>query len=1025
MGTPAGDAVTGGPAGELPLVGRETERATLTEAVSETLAGRGSTWVVEGPGGMGKTRLTRWLQEWAEKKGSRVLWGYALKEVNTPFFPFEQVFHALARTPSDRERIVLPSPLPSLVVLEEERPVRALQTATELSSDHAVMIVGRDRPSAVQLHWPALDPSARVLHFSREQGPDRLTGGDVDGLAERAKDHFEAHPGGVLAVTALDYLTTQVGFPSTLHLVEFLRDLAESKGGHVLLTLNPEAWEPKETALLESGGHVVRLGASRATEAAAGPGIESPTAVMIRYMDTLEREAPNRPLLLAIDDLQWADPSSLRAFQFLARNLRHVPVMLLATYRTDDTEGADAQKSSALKEVLLAMEHEGTVRRLPLGGISPQEALDLAGEVLGHAVSNRAHDEGIQDLMRRSQGNPYFLQETLRRMSEEGYVRREADRIELQFTPNAGGGASETIIPSSLRRLVARRLDRLSERERDVLRWAAVAGSQFDRSPLEGVVPPGDPSLEDVLGRLERQERLLDRLDPEHYSFGHPLVWEVTQFELPPEDRVRRSAVLATWWADRRPDELDTIARLYHDARMADPGKAWVRRAIDGAIQRSALEAVERYHGWLQDLLEAGRASTRERIDTGVSVLDAMSGFLGNSSEAVRIAKSLLALEPEEGQRDLLAAYVALNAWKTSPQDFSASAGRMLELLNRRDSLDLRTQGMLLIARSNQLAGDGRVSESERSAKLVLECGEAVPVWARVRMHYRMGIMQSRRGALEEARANLREALRISGSTGIPMLRGYCYSLEAFIAEEAGEVREHRHAIESAVAVVRATGAPLYLVISLIDSARGMIWEGMIDQAEPRIAELEKIAERFQIPHGLHAGVPQLRGLVALRRGRPEEAVALLEAALRWMEQTGDLELRFETQIYLGDALLACGGLERGGALADAILRETQEPDRYLAPFPHLIKGRVLAAKKDAEGSRRSFQEALEIAKTPSNLYNEAMVSRHLAAWEEAFGSPQRAVEYREEARKLFDRSGLLPDAWARAFPPSLQDPAR
>lgn len=1009
-------------AADVPLVGRERERAVLTGALREAKEGKGSTWIIQGPGGMGKTALVRWLQEYAEKSGFGAHWGFGLKEVSTPFFPIDQMFRSLNSASPTAVRPTLPSPLPTVVVFEEERPEAVFEEVLELTHGHPTLLIGRDRGAQLRERREGLDPSATVLRLSRDGASDSLHPADVEAVGRRAIEHLEHFPRGLVVLTGLEYLISQTEFPAVLRFLQFLRDAAEESGGHVFLSLNPRSLEPRQATLLMAEGEVVRT--TPTTGVGAPRPTDSPTSVMIWYLDTLERASSRVPLLLLIDDVQWTDPASLRAFQLLARNLRPLRVMLVATYRTDDVQAPDEQKERVLKEVLATAEKEGILNRMDLGGLDTEKALALASSLLGHPVEVATDEPGFQELMRRSEGNPYFLKESLRSLAEEGFVQRSGDHFLLHLgTAGPAAPSPRPVIPPTLQRLVQRRLERLAPAEREVLEWASVAGSVFDQSPLEGLLPSGPVPLTQIIGALEHREHLIEQQAPGRWSFGHPLVWEVTQLELAPEVRMKRAARLADWWAERRPDDLDTISRLYHEARLASQGEPWIRRALRHAIKSNALEAVERYHAWLQELLESRHASLEERVELGLQTLDAMSEAVGNSAEAVQIARGLLAMKPSQAQTRAVEAYLALNIWMIAPRESRSLSARALELSGPGSATDTRTQAVAMLASTNQYAGEGRFADAERLALQVVALGKGVPAWVLVRAHYRVGVMLSRRGAPEEAREQLRQAERWAETTGVPMLVAYCHNLACFIAEVNGEVREYRKAIEAALAVVRTAGAPIYLCLANLDMARAWVREGDLEKARLCLTELQKVAERFRLERSLRVSVPHLQAMISLRAGRAKEAVEPLESALQWMDEVGDREVQAELQLLLAEALLEVGELDRGSAMAQQVLEEAKELDRCNAPLPWLIQGRVLAARGDAAGARQKFEKAGEISLHPPNLLNQGFVATHLARWEEAFGDPSKVETLREQAKGFFDRSGVQPEAWARAYPPPVVRP--
>lgn len=964
---------------------------------------------------MGKTTLVRWLQEEAERGGFATFWGFGLKEVSTPFFPFQQMFRSLADPATHARSAPLPSPLPPVVIFEEERPSLVFQKVAPISGGHPTLVVGREREEQVREHGKGFDASTTFLRLSRGGGSGSLPPSDVDAIGHRARDHLERAVGSFVVLTGVEYLVSQSGFPSVLRLLEFLRDAAQECEGHVFLSLNPQSLEPRQAPLLEAEGEVVHALASGGTGPVSSS--ESAPAVMIRYLDSLEHESPRRPILLLVDDLQWADPTSLRAFQFLARNVRALRVMIVATYRTDDIRAPDEQKDRSLKEMLAATEQEGTLHRMPLRGLDVGEVIQLAGELFGRPTETAPGDPGMRELMARSEGNPYFLKESLRRLAEEGFVEPAGTHLVLRLQSGQDSPSRGPKVPPTLQRLVERRLEMLGAEERDVLAWAAVAGSLFDLAPLEGVIPPGPRPLATVLEGLSGRHHLVDSQGPGQWSFGHPLVWEVTLLTMGEEEHHRRAARLGEWWAARRPDDTPTVARLFHEAAEPSPGLPWTRSAILGAIRSQDLESVERFHDWHQDLLRKAGAGDARRAQEALEVVEQMCAHFGNSAEAVRILRALSTLEPGEELARARDDYLALNLVQTSPRE----AARLVEQGLRRSGPTVGVlplaRGVLGLAATVLAAVEGRFPESEKIATPVLASGEELPVWVKFRLLYYVGSAQTRRGLPDEARATLRVAWELAERSGYSLLMGYCRSLEAFIAETCGELGENRKSLEAAVEIARTALSPVYLCIALLNVGTSQVLQGDLPAAIASLSELRKQSEHFRVERARRVSVPHLEAYLAIHQGRPADALAPLESASRYVTEKGDVEILPELDLSLAEARLDAGLLDGARELLRSIRAREQHLQAYLRPRPFLLEGRVAGMLGDAAAARERFEAAREIARQPENLLNLGLVAVHLAAWEDAFGQSDRASALRKEAHDLFDRSGVFKEAWVRKRP--------
>jgi len=215
----------------------------------------------------------------------------------------------------------------------------------------------------------------------------------------------------------------------------------------------------------------------------------------------LRAAAEREPLVILLDDLHWADTSSLRLLAFVARELRDARVLVLGAYRPDDRpEGL----TETLAELARLPEHE----RIALTGLRRDEVAQLV------ARSGRSDPEPalVDAICARTDGNPFFIRELVRLLDAEGW---------------------RTAIPLAVQDVIARRLARLSAESRALLGVAAVIGRDFSVDLLERA---SGAAREQVIARLSEAERSREirphPTDPRSFRFVHALIQEVLAEEL-------------------------------------------------------------------------------------------------------------------------------------------------------------------------------------------------------------------------------------------------------------------------------------------------------------------------------------------------------------------------------------------------------------------------------------------------------------------------------------------------------------
>jgi tetratricopeptide (TPR) repeat protein len=1003
------------PPSAVPFVGREKERAVLSRALSSAKGEGGQTWLIEGPAGIGKTRLVRWLEEEAVKSGFRALWGYCLKESNMPFFPFQQIFrHSVSAAVAH----VKPVPyeardvLPLLTILEDERPHRLLEQAAVLSASHACCIVTRELPSKLREQLPYLSPGACILQLTKGgEGEDSLSPGHVDAIGERLSQHLKSSQGAVVALAGLDYLVSQNGFQPVLRLVQFLREEAQRAEAHVILSVNPAALEKRELALLEGEGEALRGDVTPSATAPSGP--EPPAMTMMRYLDTLEREAPQQPRLLIIDDVQWADPDSLRTLQFLARNIRSLPVLLVGTMRVEEWRAPEELTKQVLDEILGKIDEEGALLRLQLRGLGDEESQDLAERTIGLPLrrGEMTPESKLLSIFERAEGNPYFVQETMRQLVREGLLRREGDHAVLAHaSAEAGAVTSESLpIPPTLRRLVARGLSMLTREEADLLRWAAVAGSEFDLAPLAAALHRPGAEVSTTLRRLERNLHVLEAEPGENrWSFAHPLLWEVALSEIDPEELRLKALVLADWWADHRAEDVETVARLYHDALESGRGLLWVRKALDVAISQHAPETVERYHRWLQDLLHTSGAEPGGRLKEGMAVCErhmleigggpALSHMLellanlpatpgGRVSARILLAYTLVGHDAREAraQMDLINSEISRNHGRLSPKWDAVRALVNASLLSR--------QGKLKSA----------IEELRRLSKVVEEVEEP---WVKGRVAYLRGYCCAYVGLISEAKDALAELRDLARTSGHSSLEGWCLGLDSELAEIEGDLRQSEESDCLGLLNARSRGDVRNISITLANAVAAAAYRGRFDVARTSLLECQRICNRF--------GLKDIADFVAVRESdimwgekRWTELVRCLAETLS--RPVADETGRAVAQSFLAEGYVELGDLPSARAWIDKAEQRRDELQPGELANMLRVRARVLEVEGDPEAGRKTLEEALCLLEEHPNMFWGAWVKAEIARWESKHGDRAKASTFRVEAESFFERSGVLP----------------
>lgn len=226
------------------------------------------------------------------------------------------------------------------------------------------------------------------------------------------------------------------------------------------------------------GGEIVKLVPELAERIGPTQPFPAPDAdqARIRFFEGVthlfQNIAKEAPLLLVVDDLHWADSASLRLLQYLARKLQGQRILMIGTYRETESE-----ENTVLSDVLSDLNRERLAESIPVKKLGPKEVETMVGAIVG---VERIAPEFSRLVFDKTGGNPFFVEEVLQSLSEEG-VLGEAQR---------GGGMpppSDLRLPDTVRRVIRRRLSRIDAQTLGVLQIASILGHDFSFETLQQV----------------------------------------------------------------------------------------------------------------------------------------------------------------------------------------------------------------------------------------------------------------------------------------------------------------------------------------------------------------------------------------------------------------------------------------------------------------------------------------------------------------------------------------------------------
>ncbi len=248
----------------------------------------------------------------------------------------------------------------------------------------------------------------------------------------------------------------------------------------------------------------------------------------------------HQPVVVVLDDLQWADKASLQLLRHVLAADEPMQVLVLGTYRD-----SELSRAHPLLETLAALHRRDGVARIELAGLDDTGVVSFIEAAAGHALDDAA--VGLaRAVHRETDGNPFFVSEVLRHLSETGAITQDVTGRWI-----ARDTSEQLALPASVRVVIGARVGRLGRDAERVLSLASVIGRDFDLDVLARASDSSEDEVLDILDAAAAAALVRELTDtPGHYSFAHPLIQHTLYEDL---GRARALFDRLVPWADQLP----------------------------------------------------------------------------------------------------------------------------------------------------------------------------------------------------------------------------------------------------------------------------------------------------------------------------------------------------------------------------------------------------------------------------------------------------------------------------------------
>lgn len=677
----------------------------------------------------------------------------------------------------------------------------------------------------------------------------------------------------------------------------------------------------------------------------------------------LFRESEVQPLLVVLEDLHSADPETHALIDGLVDSLPSARLFLLVSYRPEHQHNWGSKT------------YYTQIRVDPL-------APDTARELLNTLVGENGGLEPLKHLLiEKTEGNPFFLEESIRSLIETDALAGERGAY------RATRPISELRVPATLEVLLASRIDRLSQDDKRLLQAAAVIGNQVPLEILKAVGECSPDELRQALGRLQAAEFLYETsLFPDlEYTFKHALIHDVA-YQMLSSDRRQalHAAALSAGeelYAEQASEKADWLAFHAFRAKIWDRAVTHLQSAAARAISRAANRAAAQH---LENALVAvdhltGQECTPLAIDLRIDLRHALTplGQVQRTLDHLRAAEHLATQLNDVSRLGRIFSFTSnCLVLQARYSEALATGARALEIARelRDKHLELTTQIYLARARLNrgecQAAIDMLRSIIRALDERPIDDFLGLPVLPAAFARSQLSASLAEVGAFAEAAAHAREAIRRAEASGQPDSIMWAYWSMGLVVLTRGDAEE----------AVR-------------------VFDHLLELCGTH--DLDAYASRIM------AGL----GCTKARLGQIAEGLKLLEQAVALDSSAEPQTTRSFSLTALSEASFLAGDLARARTIAGEAIELTRaHEERSAGAYASWLMAMIHSASAD------EFELAAELFDTVMATATELSLRPLLAHCHLGFGDlyerrgqRAKAIEYQTQGSQLLRALGMKP----------------
>jgi len=705
------------------------------------------------------------------------------------------------------------------------------------------------------------------------------------------------------------------------------------------------------------------------------------------------------PLVLFLDNLQWADPSTMQLLHYLGRSLKQEQLTIVGAYRDLELE-----EKEALSRCLLDMNRERLFQALPLKRLKASEVGVMVRQTFGDKISPKL----AKLVYEKSGGNPFFVEEILRSLAEErmvqpgekGWVAPDVSRIR---------------IPKTIKAVVTQRLKRLDETCQRTLSLAAVAGREFDFQVIREITGLEENQLVTHLDRCLMSGLIQERRVPgrEIYAFTDNQVRDVL-YEGVSTVRKRRyhlqiGQILEKLHAKSLVKHSDELA--YHFEEGGNDAKAleYFLKAGDRARKVHANEEASSYFESALNLLDRTGGDVREKARVAEVLGNLKNWNMEYEASVEYFNKALVLLKETRDERGLARVYAKMSemlAWSLGRyEDALAQINEALKILeNEPESPELAkvyadmallylwsledlskavslgrkalslAEKLGVLAVKAQCYGELTFTELVDLQKAIEYIEEGLKIAlennyteiAVIDGYFYIPLYYIALGDFHRAMEYAKEGLEFARKVGCLIWSGYMTATIAWVYWFTGDLQKAKETTEEAIQASKKTGhlTSLYGALEML----GWTYQtmGEWDKAYEYYVQALEIAKRAHFSWSL-VWVDSLLGRLYYEKEEYAKAEEILQKPIKVLKKGGGKTrcpaqlwyMGFVPYVWLSEVHLKMGEFKKAKDLADVTYEcAVKSKSRLYMAMANRLKGMLLSSQKDGESSLEFFEKS-------------------------------------------------------------------